>query len=222
MEDASPEDVDAAKLKARTALLNLQNVDFTATAKESAQDALFQALVEDASLEELETAKSKAKNALVKMFTSADDREEEDITPEEMEQAKLKAQDAVRKVLLGNSEGPDMLEHVKQMTRDALLTALMPAIDAHSELAPEEREAAKDRARDSLEKNLYGEDKTGPPADQQTMVQKVKATLELSRNLLSQSNSALQDELETLGRSLAQLEEERTSLHNSRASSKQL
>merc|ERR1712048_1048806 len=154
------------------------------------------------------------------MFTSSSDSQEEDISPEEMHRAKLKAQDAVKNVLLSNT-GDDMLEHVKDMTRDALLTALMPAIDAHSELAPEEREAAKDRARASLENNLYGEDKIGPPADQQTMVQKVKAALELSRNLLSQSNSALQEELETLGRSLAQLEEERTSLHNSRASSKQ-
>merc|ERR1712157_711119 len=124
------------------------------------------------------------------------------------EQAKLKAQDAVRKVLLGNA-GDDMLERVKHKTRDALLTALMPAIDAHSELAPEEREAAKDRARDSLEKSLYGEDKPGPPANQESMVRKVKATLELSRSLLAQSNTALQEELETLGRSLAQLEEER-------------
>merc|ERR1712157_585832 len=134
------------------------------------------------------------------------------------EQAKLKAQDAVRQVLLGNA-GTNMLEDVKHKTRDALLTALMPAIDAHSELAPEEREAAKDRARDSLEKSLYGEDKPGRPADQEAMVRKVKATLELSRTLLAQSNSALQEELETLGRSLAQLEEERSSLHNSRGSS---
>merc|ERR1712048_1118445 len=154
------------------------------------------------------------------MFTSSSDSQEEDISPEEMHRAKLKAQDAVKNVLLSNT-GDDMLEHVKDMTRDALLTALMPAIDAHSELAPEEREAAKDRARDSLEKSLYGEDKPGPPANQESMVRKVKATLELSRTLLAQSNSALQEELETLGRSLAQLEEERSSLHNSRGSSKQ-
>merc|ERR1712048_795977 len=153
------------------------------------------------------------------MFTSSSDSQEEDISPEEMHRAKLKAQDAVKNVLLSNT-GDDMLEHVKDMTRDALLTALMPAIDARSELAPEEREAAKDRARASLENNLYGEDKPGQSSSQDAMVRKVKATLELSRTLLAQSNSALQDELETLGRSLAELEEERSSLQNSRQSSK--
>merc|ERR1711953_1275591 len=110
--------------------MNMQPEDTEAEAKEAAQNALFHALLAEASPEEVESAKAKARTALVKMFTFADAKQEEDITPEELEQAKLKAQDAVRNVLMGDAEY-DRLEHVKDMARDALLTSLMPAIDAH-------------------------------------------------------------------------------------------